>query len=152
MLVARDGWEAPVKGMFVRRERLRRLRNDELGPRRHAIALARVIGIIVELERLFEAGELLVVEARSLAQGAGRLRPAHGRVFVGEPALEGDDEVAARLNIVGKAREQHVTRRVERREDDNLVVREVRTLREEEIYADVEAVECAVHLVEDGRI
>ena len=98
---------------------------------------ARVEGITLELERMFEVRELLVAEARGLAQGAGCAHPAHGGVFVGESALEGHDHVAAVLHVVRDALEQGIVGDVEHRYNQQFVGGKVHGLGEDEIRANV---------------
>jgi hypothetical protein len=112
---------------------------------------ARVEGITLELERMFEVRELLVAEARGLAQGAGCAHPAHGGVFVGESALEGHDHVAAVLHVVRDALEQGIVGDVERGDDEQLVGGEIRGGGKDEVRAHIHVIERFVNLL-DQRV
>ena len=89
--------------MIVGGEGLGVVGHEEFGPVHDLVVVADMEGIAFQGKGLFEVGELLVAEAGGFAQGAGGAYPAHGGVLVGEAALEGHEDVAAVLDVVGDA-------------------------------------------------
>ena len=102
--------------------------HEELGPIADLVLGADVERIAFERERVFEVGELLIAEAGGFAQRAGRAHPADGGVFICESALEGHDDVAAVLYVVGDSLEQRIVGDVERGNDEQLVLRRNRAV------------------------
>src|SRR5678816_3747918 len=86
---------------------------------------------------MLKIGELLVGEASRFAQRSGRAFPADCGVLIGEAALEGHENVAAAVNIVGDLLQQGIIGNIERWNDEQLVLREVGTLWKDEVRTHV---------------
>src|ERR1035438_9415308 len=83
-LVFGDGRPAAQEGVVVVSNRFRVLGHEKLCPILNLVAVAHVEGVAFELERLFEIGKLLIAEAGSFAERAGRTYPANRGGLVGE--------------------------------------------------------------------
>ena len=126
--------------------------HEELGPVHDFVVVSGLEGVALEGERLFEIGELLVAEAGGFAERSGGAHPADGVVLVGESALEGHEDVAALLDVVGDFLEQRVVGDVERGDDEHLVAGEVGVLGKDEVAADVGVVERVVELADEADV
>ena len=65
---------------------------------------------------------------------------------------EGQDEVAAVLDVIGEAGEQSITGDIERRNDDDLVIGQIGAVGKNEIHGHIRAVKSFVHLVQNRGI
>src|SRR5208282_5393547 len=78
--------------------------------------------------------------------------PSHSRKFIAEPALECHDEISAILYVVREPVQERVTCNIEWRDQNYLVIGQVRAFGKDEIDSHVGAVERGVHLPHDGAI
>ena len=151
-----DGGPFSEEGVVVIGDGFGVLGDEELGPVRDLVGgwviCVNVEGIVLEGEGVFEVGKLLVAEAGGFAERAGSAYPTDGGVFVGESALEGHDDVAAVLDVVGDALEQGVVGDVECGDDEQLIGGEVGGGGKDEVGANVEVVEGAVQLLDERGI
>ena len=153
VVVLGDGRPLAEEGMVVPGQRRGVLGHQELCPvRGFVVRRPDVKRIALERQRSLEIRELLVAEAGSLAQRSGRAHPADRGVLVGEAALEGHDDVAAVLDVVRDALEQCIVGDVERGHDEHLVRGEVLGLREDDVRADVQLVQRAMHLLDERSV
>src|SRR5579862_5980134 len=108
--------------------------------------------IVFERKRLLQIGKLLIVEAGRFAQDARHHGPSHRVVFVGEAALEGHEQVATTANIVDQLVEQSVGSNIERRNNNDLVIRKVRAVGKYKVNTNILLVERVIHLAKDGTV
>ena len=108
--------------------------------------------VVFERQRVLEIGELLIGEASSFAERAGGALPADSGILVGEAALERHEDVAAAVNVIGDLLQQGIIGHVQCRNDEEFVGREIGSLREDKVRANVRLIEGAVQLRENGVV
>src|ERR1017187_1920678 len=126
---------------------------DELCPRADLVIGGRhVPRVVFERQRGLEIGELLIGEASSFAERGRWALPADSGILIGEAALERHEDVAAAVNVISYLLQQGIIGNVKCRNDEEFVGREIGSLREDKVGADVRLIEGAVQLREDGVI
>ena len=101
---------------------------------------------------MLEVGELLIGEASSFAERAGCALPADSGILISEAALERHKYVASAVNVIGDLLQQGIIGNVKCWNDEEFVGREIGSLREDKVGADVRLIEGAVQLREDGVV
>src|SRR6202790_2314894 len=92
------------------------------------------------------------MQTRHLAQRSRGHLPANRRVFVTESTFKREEEVSSAFYVIRELCKHGATRNVKWRNENHLVGGKICTLGEDEVHADIETIERAVHLPKNGVV